>query len=68
MLLGNKWLKIKSKRGYDSSIWGNVFRTQETEPYNRLMKFYILEPLLEGCFMILNPIFKIGSCLESLCS
>jgi hypothetical protein len=45
---------------------GTIFRTRETEPYNHLMKFYKIGPLLEGCFMILNPIFKIGPCLEPL--
>jgi hypothetical protein len=45
---------------------GTIFRTRETEPYNHLMKFYKIGPLLEGCFMVLSPIFKIGPCLESL--
>jgi hypothetical protein len=30
------------------------------------MKFYKIGPLLEGCFMVLSPIFKIGPCLEML--
>jgi hypothetical protein len=45
---------------------GTIFRTRETEPYNHLMKFYKIEPLLEGCFMVLSPIFKIGPYLEPL--
>jgi hypothetical protein len=45
---------------------GTIFRTRETEPYNHLMKFYKIGPLLEGCFIVLSSIFKIGSCLESL--
>jgi hypothetical protein len=45
---------------------GTIFRTRETEPYNYLMKFYKIGPLLEGCFMVLSPIFKIGPCLEPL--
>ena len=45
---------------------GTIFRTRETEPYNHLMKFYKIGPLLEGCFMVLSPIFKIGPCLEPL--
>jgi hypothetical protein len=45
---------------------GTIFRTRETEPYNHLMKFYKIGPLLEECFMILSPIFKIGPCLEPL--
>jgi hypothetical protein len=43
-----------------------IFRTRETEPYNHLMKLYKIRPLLEECFMVLSPIFKIGSCLEPL--
>jgi hypothetical protein len=35
-----------------------IFRTRETEPYNHLMKFYKIWPLLEGCFMVLSHIFK----------
>jgi hypothetical protein len=31
-----------------------------------LMKFYKIGPLLEECFMVLSPIFKIGPCLEPL--
>jgi hypothetical protein len=45
---------------------GTIFRTRETGPYNHLMKFYKIGPLLEGCFMVLSPIFKIGPCLEPL--
>jgi hypothetical protein len=45
---------------------GTIFRTRETEPYNHLMKFYKIGPLLERCFMVLSPIFKIGPCLEPL--
>jgi hypothetical protein len=45
---------------------GTIFRTRETEPYNYLMKFYKIGPLLEGCFIVLSPIFKIGPCLEPL--
>jgi hypothetical protein len=45
---------------------GTIFRTRETEPYNYLMKFYKIGPLLEGCFMVLSLIFKIGPCLEPL--
>jgi hypothetical protein len=43
---------------------GTIFRTQETEPYNHLMKFYKIGSLLEGCFIVLSPMFKIGPCLE----
>jgi hypothetical protein len=45
---------------------GTIFRTRGTELYNHLMKFYKIRPLLEECFMILSPIFKIGPCLEPL--
>jgi hypothetical protein len=45
---------------------GTIFRIRETEPYNHLMKFYKIGPLLEVCFMVLSPIFKIGQCLEPL--
>ena len=45
---------------------GTIFRTRETEPYNHLMKFYKIGSLLEECFMVLSPIFKIGPCLEPL--
>jgi hypothetical protein len=45
---------------------GTIFRTRETEPYNHLMKFYKIGSLLEGCIMILSPIFKIEPCLEFL--
>jgi hypothetical protein len=37
---------------------GTIFRTRETGPYNHLMKFYKIGPLLEGCFMVLSPIFR----------
>jgi hypothetical protein len=40
--------------------------SRETESYNRLIKFYKIEPLLEGWFMVLSAIFKIGLCLETL--
>jgi hypothetical protein len=38
----------------------------ENELYNCLLKIYKIEPLLEGYFMVLGPIFKIGLCLEVL--
>jgi hypothetical protein len=45
---------------------GTIFRTRETEPYNHLMKFYKIGPLLEECFMVLSHICKIEPYLEPL--
>jgi hypothetical protein len=36
------------------------------ELYNRLIKFYKIGSLLEGCFVVLTHIFKIEPWLESL--
>ena len=55
---------VETKIGFQ--YMGTLFRIRQIEPYKRLMKFYKIGPLLEGCFMVLSPIFKIGPCLEPL--
>jgi hypothetical protein len=64
MLLGNNYFKIKRKRGWSFNIWSTIFRIRETEPYDHLIFFYEIGPLLENVLWSRTLYLKIGLYLE----
>jgi hypothetical protein len=50
---------IMKRPGYDSNIWGTIFRTQEIMSYNRLMNINEIGSLLDGVLWSQALYFKI---------